>query len=174
MRSEVPSVHEVLARAYVKKGDFDDAAAEMKRVIALTPRNEDAYYRLGLIFLQQKQPTKAQDIFSQLLKVDPNSVEGHAGLANVFADQHQNLAALNEYKRVAAADPGYQSVNYNMGVMEARLNLYDDAIASLLKQRQNGDDADNENLLAEVYAAKGMKSEADDARRRAGELQASH
>ncbi|MGH9645264.1 MAG: rhomboid family intramembrane serine protease, partial [Bryobacteraceae bacterium] len=32
--------HEVLADAYLAKGDFDNAAAEMKRVIALDPRNE--------------------------------------------------------------------------------------------------------------------------------------
>ena len=35
-------------------------------------------------------------------------------------------------------------------------------------------DADNENLLAEVYEAKGMKSEAAEARRRAVQFKASH
>jgi Tfp pilus assembly protein PilF len=113
---------------------------------------------LGLIYLELRQPAKAQDILSaQLLKIDPNSADGHAGLADAFADQHRNLEALEEYKRVAALDSSYQGVNYNMGVMQARLKLYDDAIASLLKQRQIADDADNENLLADVYNEKGMK-----------------
>jgi hypothetical protein len=57
--------------------------------------------------------------------------------------------------------------------MQARLKLYDDAIASLLKQRQAGDDVDNESLLAEVYEGKGMKSEAAEARQKAGQLAAS-
>jgi predicted Zn-dependent protease len=109
-----------------------------------------------------------------LLKLDPNSADGHAGLADAFADQHRNLDALDEYKRVAALDSGYQGVNFNMGVMQARLNRYDDAIASLLKQRQAADDADNENLLADVYDEKGMKSDAADARQRAGQLQGAH
>jgi predicted negative regulator of RcsB-dependent stress response len=61
-----------------------------------------------------------------------------------------------------------------MGVMQARLKLYDDAIASLLKQRQDADNADNENLLADVYNEKGMKSEAAAARQKARELQTSH
>jgi hypothetical protein len=61
-----------------------------------------------------------------------------------------------------------------MGVTEARLLRYDDAISSLLKQRQAADDADNENLLAGVYASKGMKQEAADARQRAKQFQASH
>ena len=109
-----------------------------------------------------------------MLKIDPNNADGHAGLADAFADQHRNLDALEEYKRAAAIDSGIQGVNYNMGVMQARLKLYDDAIASLLKQRQDADNADNENLLADVYDEKGMKSEAADARQRAGQLQAAH
>ena len=64
-------------------------------------------------------------------------------------------------------DSGYQGVNFNMGVMQARLKLYDDAVASLLKQRQSADDSDNENLLAAVYEGKGMHREAEEARQRA-------
>ncbi|MGB8012510.1 MAG: rhomboid family intramembrane serine protease [Terriglobales bacterium] len=173
-RPDFPSVHEVLARAYAKKQDYKDAAAEMQRVLALDPRNEDAYYRLGLIYLELKLPAKAQDTFAQLLKINADSVDGHAGMADVLAGQHRNQEALAEYQRVAALDSGYQSVNFNMGVMQARLGLLDDAIASLLKQRQAADDADNEGLLSEVYQAKGMLKEAAEARQKAGQLQAAH
>jgi membrane associated rhomboid family serine protease/Tfp pilus assembly protein PilF len=174
LRPDFAAVHAALASAYIKKNDFEHAASELQRVIALNPRNEDAYYRLGLIYIEQKLPEKAQAIFSQLLKVDPDSAEGHAGLASALADQRRNLEALEEYKRAAAIDASYQGVYYNMGVTEARLLRYDDAISSLLKQRQAADDADNENLLAEVYASKGMKEEAADARQRAKQFQASH
>jgi Tfp pilus assembly protein PilF len=133
----------------------------------LNPGDENSYYRLGLIYLQQKLPSKAKDVFADMLKKDPNSVDGHAGMAAVLSDQRQSREALQEYKRVAELSPSYQNINYNIGLTEARLEQYDDAIASLLKQRQDVDDADNENLLAEVYEAKGMKSEAADARQRA-------
>ena len=174
MRPDFAAAHAALARAYIAKHDLENAAAEMQRVIALNPRSEDAYYRLGLIYLEQKLPSRAQDTFVQLLRVNPNSADGHAGLAAALSDQHRNLEALEEYKRVAALDSSYQAVYYNIGVMQARLKLYDGAIASLLKQRQTGDDPDNENLLADVYQAKGMKSEAEDARRKAEQFQASH
>jgi rhomboid protease GluP len=173
LRPDFAPAHAALARAYVAKRDFENAAAEMKRVIALNPRSEDAYYRLGLIYLEQRLPSKAQEVFTQLLRINPNSTDGHAGLADTFADQHRNLEALEEYKRVAALDSGYQGVYYNMGVMQARLKLYDDAIASLLTQRQAGDDHDNEKLLAEVYEAKGMKSAAEGAREKAEKFPAS-
>jgi rhomboid protease GluP len=173
-RPDFAAAHEALARAYTTEHDFENASAEMKRTIALNPRSEEAYYRLGLIYLEQKLPAKAQDAFAQLLKIDPSSSDGHAGLADALADQHRDPEALAEYKRVAALDSGYQGVYHNMGVMEARLKLYDDAIASLLKQQQSGDDPDNENLLASVYEAKGMKKEAADARQKAQQFRASH
>jgi membrane associated rhomboid family serine protease/Tfp pilus assembly protein PilF len=171
LRPDFIPTHAALARAYIVKHDYDHAAMEFERIIALNPRDEDAYYRLGLIYLGQKQPSKAEDVFRQVLKIDPNSADGHAGLAGALSDEHRNAEALEEYKRVADIDSLYQGVNYNMGVMEARLNRYDDAIASLLKQRQAGDDPDNENLLAAVYEAKGMKKQADEARQKAAEFQ---
>lgn len=173
-RRDFPATHSVLARAYLAKRDFENAAAEMRRVIALSPRSEEGYYRLGLIYLEQKNPAKAEETFRQLLKIDPKSADGHAGLADAFADQHRNVEALKEYKQVAALDSSYQGVNYNMGIMEARLKLYDDAVASLLKQREVSDDSDNENQLADVYDGQGMRSEAADARKRAQQLQSAH
>lgn len=174
LRPDFGPAHAALAHAYIEKHDFEDAAAEMQRLIALNPHSAAAYYQLGLIYLEQKMPAKAQDVFAQLLRIDPNSADGHNGLADALADQHRNQEALEEYKRVAALDSSYQGVNYNLGVMQARLKMYDDAVASLLKQRQIADDADNENLLAGVLDAKGMKSEADDARQKAKQLQDSH
>lgn len=172
-RPDFIPAHAALAHAYVAKQDYENAAAEMKRVIALAPKDEAPYYQLGLIYLEQKQPSKAEGAFRQLLKINPNSADGHAGLAGALSDQHRNPEALEEYKRVADLDSLYQGTNYNQGVIEARLNLYDDAIASLLKQRQAADDPDNENLLAAVYDAKGMKKEAEDARQKAAEFQKS-
>jgi len=170
LRPDFADLHELLARAYITKHDFENAAAELNRVIALNPRDESAYYRLGLIYLEQN-PSKAEDIFAQLLRIDPNSAYGHGGLAEALANQHRDREALEEYKRAAAVDASYPGVYYNMGVIEVRLRLYDDAISSLLKQRQTADDPKNEKLLAAVYEAKGMETEAADSRRKAGQFQ---
>ncbi len=162
--------HAALARAYISKHDYENAAAEMNKVIALRPHDESGYYDLGLIYMEQKQPAKAQDSFAQLLKIDPNSTDGHAGLASALSEQHRDQEALAEYKRAAAIDSEYQGVNYNIGLEQARLKLYDDAIASLLKQRDKGDDPENESQLADVYTNKGMLNEAEDARERAARM----
>jgi membrane associated rhomboid family serine protease/Tfp pilus assembly protein PilF len=173
-RPDYAPTHDALARAYVAKQDFSKAAEEFQRVIALSPRSEDARYRLGLIYLEEKQPDKAQNVFTELLKLNPNSAQGHDGLGDTLANQHQNREALEEYKKTAAIDANYPGVYFNMGVMEARLRLYDDAISSLLKQAQTADDADNENLLGALYEAKGMKTESEAAKQKAKQLQEAH
>ena len=142
----------------------------MKRALALEPKNEDVYYRLGLVYLEQKQPAKAEDVFNQLLRIDPNSADGHAGLASAYSDEHRYEEALAEYQRVVEIDSLHHDVYYNIGVVEAHLNNADEAISALLKQRATWDNPDNERLLAAVYRAKGMTKEADAARAKAEEL----
>jgi rhomboid protease GluP len=173
-RPNFAAAHSALARAYVAKRDFANAATELEKVVALNPQDEGAHYRLGLVYLELKNPAKSQETFTQLLRINPSSAEGHAGMGAALSDQLRTAEALEEYKRAAAIDPDYQGVSYNIGVMQARLDRYDDAIASLLKQRQNGDDPDNESLLADVYEAKGMPREAADARKRAEGFRVSH
>jgi hypothetical protein len=55
--------------------------------------------------------------------------------------------------------------------MQAKLKLYDDAIASFVKQRNNEDNPKNENAMASAYDAKGMHREAEQARQVAKQLQ---
>ena len=166
--------HFELARAYVIKRDFAKAEMELKRVIELNPRNEGAFYVLGFTELELKRPQQAREAFTQLLKLNPNSADAHSGLAAVFSFENKYSEALEEYKRTAQLDPEYQSVFYDMGLMQSKLKLYDDAIASFLKQRDNGDDPDNEEALADSYQAKGMQREAEDARQRAKQFRDQH
>ena len=154
------------------KHDYDNAAAELMRVIALDPKNESAYYQLGLIYLSQKQSGEGGGPIHAA--AENQSQQRPWAMPDWRTPWRTSIAipeALAEYKRVADIDSLYQGVNYNIGVIEARLNQYDDAIASLLKQRQAADDPDNENLLAAVYEAKGMKKQADEARQKAAEFQ---
>jgi len=162
--------HQALAEAYFNKRDFDHAAAEIKRAIALDPRNETAQYNLGSIYMAQKQPDQAEAAFTQLLKLNPNSANGHAGMARVFTYRGHYAEALAEYKTVAGIDSLYPNIYYRIGVLEARLNRPDEAIAALLRQRQTWDDAATENALADLYDVTGRKQEAEAARAKAQEL----
>jgi tetratricopeptide (TPR) repeat protein len=62
-------------------------------------------------------------------------------------------------------------VHYEIGKCYAALKMYDDAISSYLKEKEeSGDDPDLENALADAYQAKGMTREAQGARNRAAQI----
>ena len=166
----VPAHYE-LARAYWIKGDYASAAGEFKRVSELNPKDERAYFYLGMAYLEQKRLQPARESFSQLLRVNPDSADAHYGLGAVLSTEKKYPEALDEYKLTAKLDPDYDGVYLETGQVQARLGLYDDAIASLLKQQKSGDNAEIEDALAGVYEAKGMHREAADAKQKAAQFQ---
>ena len=164
------SAHYALARAYLAKGEFADGTSELKRVIDLQPQNTRARLELGAAYLRQEQPSEAQQQFVKVVEQEPDNSAAHAGLGVAFAEQNDHEAAINQYKTALRLEPQAPGVNYRMGVSQSQLKQYDDAIASFLKEKQNGDDAQLENDLADAYQAKGLSQQAQEARNRASQL----
>jgi len=165
------SAHYALAQEYFTKRQFPEGISELNQVLDLQPQNAKARLNLGAAYLKQGQAKEAQEAFSKFVAQEPNNVSGHAGLGMALADQGNHAAAVDEYKVALRLDPRAGGVNYRIGISQAQLKQYDDAIASYLKEReQSGDDAELENALADAYQAKGMQQQAQDARNKAAQL----
>ncbi|MDP6698608.1 MAG: tetratricopeptide repeat protein [Candidatus Latescibacteria bacterium] len=68
----VPTLEQIAA-ALRQRGDFRRAAAHWQRVVELDPRNADACYNLGLIFLHQlDQPAEAKAHLRRVLALQPD------------------------------------------------------------------------------------------------------
>jgi len=163
--------HAELAQAYFERRQFGDAAAEFKRVVELVPGNEGARFNLGLAYLNNKQLQEATNTFGQIAQQDTKGALGHYGLGLVLLEQDQYQGALDEFKTAAASGRAIEGLYYEIGNCYAKLKQYDDAIAAYQKERGSvGDDPDLENALADVYQAKGMTQQAQEARSRAAQL----
>ena len=163
--------HFGLAEAYFKRHDFPHAEAEFKRILELQPQLGEARFDLGITYLNEKQLDQAKAQFTQLLTQDSGNAGAHYGLGLVSAEQGNDVAALEQFKTAAASNPRISGLYFDMGNAYARLGKYDDAIAAYLKEKnQSADNADLENALADVYQAKGMTQQAQDARGRAAQL----
>ena len=166
------SAHYSLAHAYFAKGEFSDGVNELRRVVDLQPENSRARMELGAVYLRQEQPKEAQEEFAKLVAQEPDNAAAHAALGVALAEQDNHEAAINEYKNALRLEPKTRGVYYRMGISQTQLKQYDDAIASFSKEKeQNGDDGELENALADAYEAKGMTQAAQDARKRAAQLQ---
>jgi rhomboid protease GluP len=166
--------HYELARAYWIKRDFASAERELKRVLELNPKDERAQFFLGMTYLEEKRPELARQAFAQQLALNPKSADAHFGLGSVSEAEQKYPEAIEEYKLTAKLDPTYDAINQNTGLMQLRLKLYDDAIASFLEQKKAGDNPDNENALVSAYEAKGMTREAEQAQQIAKQFQDQH
>ena len=170
-RPDYLPAHYALAQAYWIKGDLPSAEGELQRIVVLDPKDERAYFSLGMAYLAENRPEPARKILGLLLLINPSSRDAHFGLGAVSSDEQKYSEALEQYQLTAQLDPGYDGVYQNIGLMQARLKLYDDAIASFVKQRNHGDNPENEAALAGAYDAKGMHREAEQARQLAKQLQ---
>jgi rhomboid protease GluP len=166
------SAHYALAHAYFANGQTLDGERELQRVIELDPQNTNARTDLGALYLNQGESAKAEEQFSKLTAQRPDDARAHVGLGMALAGEQKNDGAVHEYQTALRLNPQLNGVYYLIGVSQAELKLYDDAIASLLKGREANDDAALESALADAYQAKGMIQQAKDARDRAAQLKA--
>jgi len=163
-------IHFALGQTYFSQQKFSQAETEYKRVLALQPQNRGALFELGMTLLSEKRLDDAKNAFSQLAA--QNDAAGHLGLGLVLAAQEAHQAAIEEYKQAVQLNPRIAGAQFELGRSCARLQMYDDAIAAYLKEKENtGDLPDLETALAEAYAAKGMTQQAQQARSQAEELE---
>jgi rhomboid protease GluP len=163
--------HYALGQAYFNRERNQQAEGEFKRVLELEPHYNNARFDLGMVYLSEKRSEDAKNAFAQMLTQDANNADAHVGLGLVLADQDKDQAAIEEFKTALRLGPGVSGVHYELGIAYARLKKYDEAIAEYLEeQKKNGDAVDIENALADVYAAKGMTQQAQDARNKAAQL----
>ncbi len=164
------SAHYALAHAYFAKGELADGTSQLKQVIDLQPQNTRARLELGASYLRQEQPKQAQEQFVKVVEQEPDNSAAHAALGVAFAEQNAHQSAINQYKTALRLEPQVPGVNYRLGISQTQLKQYDDAIASFLKEKQYGDDAELENALADAYQAKGLTQQAQEARNKAAQL----
>jgi rhomboid protease GluP len=164
------SAHYALAHAYLSKEQFPEGESELRRVLDLDPTNASARMDLAATYLSQEQFSDAQGEFAKLIAQKADNAVAHAGLGMALAGQNNHEAAIKEYAAALRLEPQASGIYLRMGVSQLRLKQYDEAIASLLKDRERNDNSELETSLADAYEAKGMTQQAQDARNKAAEL----
>ncbi len=165
------ATHYALAQAYFNSRQFSKGESELQRVLELQPQNTNAMMELAAAYLREDRAKDAQDEFTKLLAVEPNNAPGHYGMGLAMAAQGNHEGAIAEYQASLRIEPQATKVYYEMGLSQAQLKKYDDAITSFSKERDmNGDDGQLENAFADVYQAKGMAPQAQEARDKAAQF----
>jgi len=84
------------------------ARQNFKRQLELStvnPRDADAHYQLGLIYMQRRAQTEAEASFRRALEIDPNEPDALFQLGRLLRQQGQDIEARQLLERGAQIDP---------------------------------------------------------------------
>ncbi|HEX8833842.1 MAG TPA: tetratricopeptide repeat protein, partial [Abditibacteriaceae bacterium] len=134
----------------------DLAIQYLRDATKLNPQGAPAFLQLGLLYIEKKRWTEAQDALRRYVTLNKDDFIGLFNLAlsydyagNKFDD------ALKFYSQAEALQPQDPAVKNNVGRIYLKRKLYDDAIAQFRKALEiDADFIDARNNLALALAAK--------------------
>jgi O-antigen ligase/tetratricopeptide (TPR) repeat protein len=94
-----------LAEAARKAGDREEAKAALQQLLALRPSAYEAYFRLGLLYLQEKNFGRAALALRKAVDLDPHSAVAFYHLGTAEEGRYQFFAAEKAYAQAIALAP---------------------------------------------------------------------
>jgi O-antigen ligase/lipoprotein NlpI len=116
-----PDLPQKLAYLYLKKGQGDKSITKLKLAISYK-KNEKSmvplYGDLGKLYSQARRYKLAEVAFGNALKITPDFVNAHYGLAGVYLRLNQQDRALEELQKVIELAPDSEGANYARNIMQ--------------------------------------------------------
>jgi tetratricopeptide (TPR) repeat protein len=140
---EPGSVYELLADAYIAKGDKDDARKQLEKYNQVGGRDPKLVEQLATLEEEAGQPKKAAAALDRLNYIYPEDQELHKRLGDLWLAQNNVSGAIREYQALLALKPLDQATSHYQ-------------LAQALRMANRLDQARDEVLLA-LEAAPGYK-----------------
>jgi O-antigen ligase/Flp pilus assembly protein TadD len=110
-----------LAAVYINTGQLDKGMVELKQAI-LYQKDEKLmvplYSTLGSVYNKQEKTELAEKSFKNALKIDPDFVNAHYGLAQVYYQQNRVEEMQEELEIVITLDPDSKEAKYSMDILQ--------------------------------------------------------
>jgi tetratricopeptide (TPR) repeat protein len=126
--------HSVRAKEHVEKGNdyaaknqWSESESEYEQAIAIDPKLDDAYFRLGLLQLRQDRPTAAAKSFSRAVDLNPKNLEARLRLGNLQVLSAQYDEARRQAEAVLSRDGKNSAAHRLLGQISLHQLQYVDA-----------------------------------------------
>ncbi|MCK4309640.1 MAG: tetratricopeptide repeat protein [Candidatus Atribacteria bacterium] len=110
-----PDLPQKLAYLYLKKGQGDKSITKLKLAISYQKYEKSMvplYTDLGKLYLQARRYKLAEAAFGNALKIAPDFVNAHYGLAVAYLQQNKQTEALEELQKVIELAPDSREAQY--------------------------------------------------------------
>lgn len=94
-----------MADMHFARGDLAEAEKWFIKVIALHEHHPEALNRLGVIYIQQNNPRRAEILYQKLLSVHQKEAAYYANYGRCLYNQKKLDGAIAAYKRAVELDP---------------------------------------------------------------------
>jgi tetratricopeptide (TPR) repeat protein len=123
----------ILARAELAMGNYGEALAELKRILALDPHNIDALY-----YLSFAARGMSQQEYERLFRLNPESARVHQLLAEAALEAQDMSLAETEFKKALQINPHSAEVATALGELKRSQSQFDEAITYYSKAAEIG------------------------------------
>lgn len=97
-----------------QQGFLNQAIQKYKEALAADERIERAHCNLGLIYIAQRNFSKASDAFKKALVLKPNNPFSLNGMGSVFYSKGKLQDAMERWQKAVEVDPNFFSAYFNM------------------------------------------------------------
>ncbi len=157
-----PFIHYLLAEAYYKQNNLQQAVLEYKQVIKIGKftsrlKEETIRSRLAGIYMANKNLEEAKKEYLILTKLDPTNGDHFYKVGKLFDDAGMFDKALPYYKQSVKIDPKNANALIQLGIIEYNTGNINDA----RKDLGDGLTLDPKNFKAHYYMGLTLKSQKD-------------
>lgn len=124
MDPRFPAPYIFIARIMNASGaeQFPELEDRLRRLVKLVPDEPQAMFAYACSLwnkegtsLDKAQPDEVESLLKRAVAMDPSFAEGRLKLAGFYAERRQYGSAIDEYRKVAEAEPDLAEAHYRLG-----------------------------------------------------------
>jgi len=160
-------VHELNAEALELQHKWDEAAAEYRKILEISPTLPGIHARLGRALLSKPQPTpaeveQAKKNFEEELEIDPRNAVAEFVLGQLAADSNDSATAIQHFSRATKLDSGFMEAYLGLGTALNSSKKFAEAIPPLEAYEKMAPDSPTGHYqLAVAYAGAGRREDSN-------------
>ncbi len=106
-----PTLHSNISSLLINLHRIDEAVEHARKAESLAPNNLDYKLMAGVAYSEASNLTEATKCFLDLIKLEPSSAKGHAGLGGCFRNQGEIDKAVTYYKKALELDKSDHTIH---------------------------------------------------------------
>ena len=160
-------VHQLSAESLEVQGRYDEAAAEYRKILEISPLLPGIHYRLGRALLSKQNPSpedakEAKEQFQQELEIDPKNAGAEYVLGELARQDNDLPLAIRHFSKATKLDAGFSEAYLGLGMSLVSSKRFADAITPLeTYEKLEPDSPTGHYQLALAYGGTGRKEDAN-------------